>query len=126
MNPFRNTRKKYLKHKEDARFLVESRIIEFNKFYNFSYKKISIRNQKTRWGSCSKSGNLSFNYKIVLLSPKMADYIIVHELCHLGEFNHSRNFWNLVEKTIPDYREIRRALRRPFPLLYIPRFLEKK
>ncbi len=126
MNPFRNTGQKYLKHKEDARFLVEKRIIEFNKFYNFSYKKISIRNQRTRWGSCSKNGNLSFNYKIALLSPKMADYIIVHELCHLGEFNHSRNFWSLVEKTIPDYKEIRQALRRPFPLLYIPRFLEKK
>ena len=64
-----------------------------------------------------KKGNLNFNYKIALLPPKTADYIIVHELCHLKEFNHSPNFWKLVAETIPDYKIIRLKLKRnPFNL----------
>ena len=76
------------------------------------FNKINIKNQKTRWGSCSKKGNLNFNYKIALLPQHLADYIIVHELCHLGEFNHSRSFWNLVAKVFPEYLGIRNELRR--------------
>ena len=102
----------YLKYKEVARGIVHRKLEEFNKIYNFKYNKISIKNQKTRWGSCSRSGNINFNYKIALLSDRLADYIIVHELCHLGEFNHSKNFWNLVEKTIPDYEQRREELRK--------------
>ncbi len=104
-------RKEYLEYKEKARALVNERIEYFNRFYKFSFKKISIRNQSTRWGSCSRKGNLNFNYKLALLDPKLADYIIVHELCHLKEFNHSPQFWALVERTIPDYKERRRQLR---------------
>ncbi len=101
----------YLKYKNQAEIIIKNRLEYFNLNYNFKYNKIVIRNQKTRWGSCSKKGNLNFNYKIVLLSPKQADYIIVHELCHLGEFNHSRNFWNLVAHAVPDYKEMRSSLR---------------
>lgn len=102
----------YLKLKEDAYKLAESRLLYFNKIYKFKYNKISIKNQKTRWGSCSKKGNLNFNYKIVLLPPQIADYIIVHELCHLKEFNHSKKFWNLVAKAMPDYLAIRKKLKK--------------
>lgn len=102
----------YLKYKNQAATLVKNRLEYFNLIYNFKYNRIVIRNQKTRWGSCSRKGNLNFNYKIVLLPPKAADYIIVHELCHLGEFNHSRNFWNLVTQTVPDYKDIRRSLKK--------------
>ncbi len=101
----------YLKNKEKARELVKERLGHFNQFYGYKWNKIAIRNQKTRWGSCSKKGNLNFNYKIALLSPEKADYIIVHELCHLKEFNHSQDFWNLVAKTIPDYKKIRISLK---------------
>ncbi len=101
----------YIKYKKDAAILVKERLEYFNKFYNFKYGRIAIRNQKTRWGSCSKKGNLNFNYKIVLLTPKQADYIIAHELCHLKEFNHSQRFWDLVAQTIPDYKEVRHSLR---------------
>ena len=66
---------------------------------------------KTRWGSCSKKGTLNFNYKIALLSPELRDYIIVHELCHLGEFNHSSKFWLLVEKTVPNYKTLRKQIK---------------
>ncbi len=102
--------KNYLKYKEQARVLVKERLDYYNNFYNYKWGKVAIRNQKTRWGSCSKRGNLNFNYKIVLLSSKQADYIIVHEICHLQEFNHSQVFWDLVSKTVPDYKEVRHSL----------------
>lgn len=102
---FRSSRREYQKLKIQALELAERKVAEFNRFYGFRYKKINIRNQKTRWGSCSRKGNLNFNYKIALLPEKYADYIVVHELCHLKEFNHSRNFWNLVARTVPDFRE---------------------
>ncbi len=98
-----NSKNEYIKYKNDAHVLVEKKIEKFNKIYKFKFNKINIKNQKTRWGSCSKKGNLNFNYKIVLLPEKLADYIVVHELCHLGQFNHSNKFWNLVAKAIPDY-----------------------
>lgn len=101
-----------VKYKKLARVLVEARIKHFNALYNFKFQRIAIRNQKTRWGSCSKKGNLNFNFKIVLLPPGLADYIVVHELCHLGEFNHSKNFWALVAKTVPNFRALRGELRK--------------
>ncbi len=102
----------YLENKNKALEIVKERIRYFNTFYNYKWGRIVVRNQKTRWGSCSKRGNLNFNYKIALLPQRSSDYIIVHELCHLGEFNHSQKFWDLVAKTIPDYKEIRRDLRK--------------
>ena len=98
--------------REQARTLVENRLSHFNKMYNFKINRIAIKNTKTRWGSCSSKGNLNFNYKIIYLKPEFADYLIVHELCHLGEMNHSRRFWNLVLKTIPDYAKINKQLKR--------------
>lgn len=101
----------YLKHKEAARALVLARIEHFNNYYKLNFKRISIRNQRTRWGSCSRNGNLNFNYKLALIPEYMADYVIVHELCHLKEFNHSKRFWALVGETIPNFSQIRQELR---------------
>lgn len=99
-------------NREMARIFVENRLSVINKFYNFKINRIAIKNTKSRWGSCSSKGNLNFNYKIIYLKPKLADYLIVHELCHLGELNHSKRFWNLVAKIIPDYVTINKELRR--------------
>ncbi len=107
----RQSLKKNLQSRKLAREIVHKKIIYFNQFYNFSYGKVFIRSQKTRWGSCSSKGNLNFNYKISFLSPMLADYLVVHELCHLGEFNHSQKFWDLVAITIPDYKTRREELR---------------
>ena len=104
--------KRYLELKEQARALVNSRLDYFNLHYKFKYGRVSIRNQKSRWGSCSSKGNLNFNYKIVLLPSHLADYIIVHELCHLKEFNHSQKFWSLVGEILPDYKKLQRELKR--------------
>lgn len=107
----RGHRKNFLRYKEEARALVEERINYYKNVYPFSSNKIRIKNQKTRWGSCSKKGNLNFNYKIVHLPQRLADYIVVHELCHLAEFNHSKKFWHLVAQQIPDHRKIRIQLK---------------
>lgn len=108
----KNSRKEFLKHKEVARALVKEKLPKFNRHYGFRVGKIAIRNQKSRWGSCSARGNLNFNYRIALLPAHLADYIIVHELCHIGEFNHSQKFWDLVAETMPNYRELRAELKR--------------
>ncbi len=92
-------------HTESARKLVTERVLYWNQFYNFTYQRIAIRNQSTRWGSCSSIGNLNFNYKMVFLPPHLVDYIVVHELCHLYHFNHGHEFWELVAKTIPHYAQ---------------------
>lgn len=100
----------FVKYKNQALALVQSKIQHFNTHYGFRFKNIRIKNQKTRWGSCSKKGNLNFNYKILLLPEKLQDYLVVHELCHLKEFNHSRNFWVLVSQAVPDFRSARQEL----------------
>jgi len=101
----------YTKLKEKARLFTHSRVEKFNKYYNFNYNRISIRNQKSRWGSCSQKKNLNYNFRILLLPEDLADYIVVHELCHLKEMNHSKRFWNLVGETMPEYKVMRKRLR---------------
>ena len=94
-----------------ARALVHARLEHFNQYYHFSYNKVAIRNQKTRWGSCSSKGNLNFSVRILTLSPEAQDYLIIHELCHLKEFNHSSRFWALVAEQCPDYKRIRASMK---------------
>ena len=108
---FQQNRKEYLKLKEYARDFVIKKIEKLNEVYKFEYKKIIIRNQKTRWGSCSSKGNLNFNYKIIFLPEECVNYIIVHELCHLREFNHSEKFWNLVMHNIQKYKKIKKQIK---------------
>lgn len=100
----------FLAYKEKAREMIKERLEYYNAFYNFKYKRVAIKNHKSRWGSCSKKGNLNFNYRLVHLPERLSDYVVVHELCHLGELNHSRRFWALVEKVMPDWRVRRKEL----------------
>ena len=106
------SRKKYEANKEAARALVRELLQDLDQHYKFEYKKVAIRNQRSRWGSCSKKGNLNFNYRIVALPRRLAEYVVAHELCHLAEFNHSPNFWSLVAETIPDHQIRRKELAR--------------
>ncbi len=106
------TRRDYLNNREKAREIITARAKFFSEIYNFKYKQINIRDQKTRWGSCSRSGNLNFNFRLLYLSSESRDYVVVHELCHLKEFNHSRAFWGLVAREVPNFRELRAKLKK--------------
>ncbi|MEA3249044.1 MAG: SprT family zinc-dependent metalloprotease [Patescibacteria group bacterium] len=105
-------RRDYLKHKERARSFVHSRLGMYNNYYRLPYNRVSIKNLKSAWGSCSELGNLNYNYKLVHLPEPLAEYIVVHELCHLAEFNHSKRFWMLVAHAIPDHKVRRKTLRK--------------
>lgn len=94
-----------------ARDVVNERLNYFNQYYGLEWKRVAIRNQRRCWGSCTELGNLNFSYKILFLPAELRDYIIVHELCHLRELNHSKRFWNLVAETLPDYKERMKYLR---------------
>lgn len=95
-----------------ARKLVLKRLVALNQAYGFQYRYVSIRSQKTRWGSCSTRGTLSFNYRLIYLPPPLVDYVIAHELCHLQQMNHSVAFWTLVSRAAPDWKQLRCELRR--------------
>ena len=96
---------------ERAKRIFPERTAYFASRMDVDYGRITIREQKTRWGSCSSKGNLNFNWKLVLLAPELLDYVVVHELAHRREMNHSKNFWKIVEAELPDYRERRRRLK---------------
>ncbi len=91
---------------------MHAKIAQWNAHYGLRVGRVAIRDTKSRWGSCSKQGNLNFNYKIIFLPERIADYIIVHELCHLKEFNHGPEFWRLVAETVPEHKAIRAELKR--------------
>lgn len=101
----------YRRHKERALVFAKERVEHFAAIYGVTPKRISIRNTHTRWGSCSSLGAISFSYRMVFLPPHLADYLVVHELCHLKEMNHSKRFWALVAKTIPDCLVLRKQLK---------------
>lgn len=100
----------YKKLKRLALAVVRERLDRFAPIYGVHPGRISIRNQKSRWGSCSVRGTLSFHYKIAVVPRPLADYLVVHELCHMRSFDHSARFWGLIEKTIPDYKRMRKLL----------------
>ena len=84
---------------------IPSGVAYFSKQVGVDCGRITIRNQKTRWGSCSSKGNLNFNCLLMLTPPEVIDYVVVHELCHRKEMNHSKAFWDEVAKILPDYKK---------------------
>jgi len=102
----------YASSKQIAKDLVGELIAQYNQDRSFTFRRITIKNHKTRWGSCSKDGNLNFNYRLALLPRELAEYIVVHELCHLRELNHSKYFWAHVGNILPNYKDLRKELRK--------------
>ena len=97
--------------REYARAELERKVEAFRKQMRVSVNRIVIKEQKTRWGSCSSKGNLNFNWKLILMPERILDYVVVHELAHRKQMNHSPVFWKEVETVLPDYRERRQWLR---------------
>jgi predicted metal-dependent hydrolase len=89
---------------------IQERIAYFNREKRFPVRRVAIRDQRTRWGSCSHSGTLSFQYRLVRLPLPVLDYVVVHELCHLEHMNHGPAFWRAVGSILPDYERLRREL----------------
>ena len=83
---------------------IRSRIAHYQPLIGVTFNRVTIRAQRSRWGSCSSKNNLNFNWKLILAPEQCLDYVVIHELCHLIEFNHSTRFWNLVEAQMKDYR----------------------
>jgi predicted metal-dependent hydrolase len=98
-------------YRQQTKKLLDNKVPFFGKKLSISYGKVRIRSQKFRWGSCSKEGNLNFNLLLSALPLNIIDYIIIHELFHLVEFNHSDHFWKLVEHALPTYKDCRTWLR---------------
>lgn len=92
--------------------MIPERVAYYAPLVGVNYGRITIRNQKTRWGSCSGSGNLNFNCLLVLMPPAVVDYVVIHELCHRKEMNHSSKFWAEVAKVCPNYEESRLWLKK--------------
>ncbi|HIV13237.1 MAG TPA: M48 family metallopeptidase [Candidatus Pullilachnospira stercoravium] len=113
--PLRTVRKKEdpqrKQNRELARQRITRRVEYFAPLVGVTYNRIFIKEQKTRWGSCSSLGNLNFNWKLILLNEELLDYVVVHELAHRKQMNHSPTFWAEVERVLPDYRERRRRLK---------------
>lgn len=108
------SREDYIRYKDFAYMVILQRLKYYNKFYQYRYKNVVIKNQKTAWGSCSSNKNLNFNFRLIFLPDRLLDYVVVHELCHLKEMNHGPRFWALVGKQIPDYIEAKDELKKYF------------
>lgn len=105
-------RGQYLEYKERARKKITERVEFWSDKMGVSYARIAIKNLKSRWGSCSAKRNLNFSYKLLFLKDELVDYVVVHELAHLIELNHSDRFWRIVEKYIPNYKEVVKRLKK--------------
>jgi predicted metal-dependent hydrolase len=95
-----------------AKELFPRRAAHYAPLLGVDYGRITVRGQHSRWGSCSAKGNLNFNYLLLLAPPEVLDYVVVHELCHRREMNHSPRFWAQLGRVLPDYEPARKWLRR--------------
>lgn len=105
--------------KKKADEVIRDRLEYLNEAYGFKYNWVTLRDQKSRWGSCSKKGNLNFNWRLIMAPIEIIDYVVVHELCHLRHLNHSHQFWSMVAESIHDHKARRRWLKEKGYLLRI-------
>lgn len=104
-------------YKKKAEEVIHDRLQFFNEHYHLRYNRVTFRNQKTRWGSCSAAKNLNFNWRLIMAPIEIIDYVVVHEMSHLKHMNHSVAFWKLVSEAIPGYKDNRKWLKENHYLL---------
>ncbi len=107
-----NKEELYSWYRKQADIHLKERTSAISKTLGFTFNNIRIKDQKTRWGSCSSKNNINLSWRLVLLPQKVMDYVIIHELCHLQEMNHSDRFWSLVEQYCPDYKTSKKYLKK--------------
>ncbi|MCM1135266.1 MAG: M48 family metallopeptidase [Clostridium sp.] len=105
-------------YRREAAAVFEEKAEEFAKRLQVSFHTIRIKDQKSRWGSCSSKGNLNFNWRLIMAPEPVCDYVIIHELCHLVHMNHSAEFWALVGSICPEHKQYRKWLREKGGKLY--------
>jgi predicted metal-dependent hydrolase len=103
--------------KQQARRELPARLLELAALHGLVVTRVSVRNQRSRWGSCGRDGHICLNWRLVLMPPPVRDYVLVHELMHLRRMDHSAAYWRLVADACPDYRSARDWLRRHGPAL---------
>lgn len=106
-----HSKEQFKKYKKEALKIAKKKVRQWNALYQYNVGDIRVKRMRTQWGSCSSKQNLNFNYKIYFLPEELQDYLVVHEICHLKEMNHSPRFWKLVEQAVPDYQKLRKTLR---------------
>ena len=106
------SRREYLARRKEARALVYAALEKLGPKYGYSWGRVSIKNLLRNWGSCSERKNLNFNFKLVYVPPRIAEYVVFHELCHLEAFDHSPRFWALVAREFPDHLTLRREMKK--------------
>ncbi len=106
-------------YKKEARHIFTEQIEFYAQKYNFEYAKMKLSSAKRRWGSCNSNGNINLTWRLVMAPLEIIDYVIVHELCHLREANHSKNFWRQVGAILPDYKSRRKWLKENGKRLYL-------
>jgi len=106
-------------YRQQAKEYIAERTAILAAQHGFEYIGVKIRGQRTRWGSCSSKGNLNFNWKLMMVPAAAVDYVIIHELCHLRELNHSARFWALVRELCPNYKYWVRWLKEHSPQVYL-------
>lgn len=104
----------------NAREVILARVGHWASVLNLEYGRVFVKDQRTLWGSCSARKNLNFNWRLAAAPPEALDYVVIHELCHLRELNHSKRFWDLVRAACPGYKAQRRWLRDNCALLRDP------
>ncbi len=114
-----------IRYREEARRKIEERVAFYHPLTGGRYTSVTIRDQKSRWGSCSSRGTLSFNYRLIFAPLPVLDYVVVHELCHLTHMNHSREFWDKVASVMPEYKVHRQWLKDHGQELSPERHMEK-
>ncbi len=100
-------------YRNECQKIIEERVLYYSKKYSLSYGKITIKEQKTVWGTCNFKNNLTFNWKVMMFEPDVVDYLVVHELVHTIYKNHSAEYWKKVESILPNYRELNNSLKNP-------------
>jgi predicted metal-dependent hydrolase len=96
--------------RQQSLVVIPSKVQQYSHKIGVSFNKICIRDQKTRWGSCSQVGNLNFNWRLIMAPEPVLNYVVIHELCHIKRMSHGKSFWNIVAKYCPEWKEMRRWL----------------